>query len=196
MDICEFHYIISLDNIASILRHGILSHAEIERRGIARTDISMLEVQNKRGGIQVPKALKLHEYVNLYFDARNPMMYKRKEDNVCILRISPDVLKIDGVVITDQNAASAYVRFFDTSSISELKLAFIFARDWRHPDNEILGHQHRSAKCAEILVPYVIPQEYIIGIYVKNQAQIISLEQQGFESGKATINPDMFFGVT
>ena len=54
-----------------------------------------------------PGGLKLHQYANLYFHARNPMMYSRKEKaaELCVLCVSLEVLRLPGVVITDKNAA-------------------------------------------------------------------------------------------
>src|SRR5712691_2607983 len=51
-------------------------------------------------------------YVNLYLCARNPILYKRQSRHaeLCVLRIDPRVLDLPGVVVTDGNAASAYVR--------------------------------------------------------------------------------------
>ena len=56
----------------------------------------------------------MHEYVNLYFHARNPMLYLRqdKHADLSVLRVSPLVLDLAEAVITSQNAASTYVRFY------------------------------------------------------------------------------------
>ena len=67
----------------------------------------MQSVQDLRDKKQVPGGLQLHQYANLYFHARNPMLFKRlnEVDSLCVLRISKEVLAA-GAVITDQNAAS------------------------------------------------------------------------------------------
>jgi len=46
----------------------------------------MEDVQEKREQKHVPGGLKLHQYANLYFHARNPMLYKRKTEinNLCV----------------------------------------------------------------------------------------------------------------
>ena len=73
----------------------------------------MQSVQDLRDKKQVPGALQLHQYANLYFHTRNPMLFKRlnEVDSLCILRISKQVLAVPGAIVTDQNAASDYVRF-------------------------------------------------------------------------------------
>jgi hypothetical protein len=62
-----------------------------------------------------PEASGFTSTQNLYFHARNPMMFKRRGEALCVLRVSTDVLQINGTVITDQNAASDYVRFLHAS---------------------------------------------------------------------------------
>ena len=73
----------------------------------------MEEIQDRRKIKVVPGGRPLHEYVNLYFDARNPMLYKRRDQHlsICVLRIDPTVMELPGVVITDSNASSGYARF-------------------------------------------------------------------------------------
>ena len=41
----------------------------------------------------------LHKYANVYFDSKNPMLYKRKDenDNICILKVNCSILDFDGV---------------------------------------------------------------------------------------------------
>jgi hypothetical protein len=99
------------------------------------------------------------------------MLYKRKDDaaNVCVLRVSTDVLQIAGVVITDCNASSDYVRFLHPSQLRVLDFNAIFAMDWRHHNDPIAYRRHRSRKCAEVLVPHFVEPRLITGAYVISQ---------------------------
>src|SRR5258708_3510815 len=98
-------------NLGSVMTHGILSYERAAK--LAHHSVAMQPVQDRRDQKQVPGGLKLHQYANLYFHARNPMLFKRQAEapNLCILQVSTQVLDIDGSVISDQNAASDYVRF-------------------------------------------------------------------------------------
>lgn len=60
----------------------------------------MAEIQDRRAVVRVPGGRPLHEYVNLYFHARNPMLYKRlpMHDSLCVLRVSTDVFDLPGAV--------------------------------------------------------------------------------------------------
>jgi hypothetical protein len=190
--ITEFQCIMPMDNLPSVLRLGILSHERASQ--IAHATVAMQAIQDKRDSKHVPGGLKLHQYANLYFDARNPMMSKRRCEalKLCVLRIAVRVLDIEGVVITDQNAASAYVRFYAPGQIGSLDLDRIFARNWKHPQNQIEEWRHSSAKCAEALVPHRVPPELIEGAVVLNIGAKQTLTEIGFPR-PITINADLFF---
>lgn len=178
--VTELHNIMPIANIPSVLQYGILSHEKCSK--MPHTDVSLAAVQDKRDTKHVPGGLKLHQYTNLYFDARNPMMYIRhsQAQDLCVLRISTQVLQIQGAVITDQNAASDYVRFLPPNCLNYLDFDLIFAEDWRHPNDYIAYLQHKSAKCAEVLVPHGVDIQYITGAYVLNDIARNKLKNFGF----------------
>lgn len=181
-----------MENIPSVLSHGILSHERASK--LTHATVAMQRIQDKRDKKQVPGGLKLHQYANLYFHARNPMMSKRRDEasKLCVLRIAGKVLAIQGAVITDQNAASNYVRFYAPAQIGILDLDTIFARSWKHPEDQIREWKHSSAKCAEALIPERIPPEFIKGAFVLNGRAQQSLIDIGFRF-PITIDADLFF---
>lgn len=190
--VTELHNIMPIANIPSVLAHGILSHQQAAR--LSHADVSMPAIQDRRDKVQVPQGLKLHQYANLYFHARNPMLYKRLDqaETLCILRVSLDVFKIDGTVLADQNASSSYVRFFPPAALHQLQLDQIYAADWRHPGNPIDYYRHKSQKCAEVLVPHKIPPLHILGAYVVSETARESLQTAGFPHS-VEINSFLFF---
>ncbi len=167
-DITELHYITPIANLPSIVRSGILSHKRVTE--MQHVSVAMEEIQEKRRQKKIPGAGQLHDYVNLYFDAHNPMLSKRRDKNneICILRLDPEVLNIEGVIIADCNAASTYAKFLTVKEgIASLDKEQVYARYWNH-ENYYEKIQHASIKCAEVLVPDCIPAELIKGIYVVN----------------------------
>ena len=169
----ELHYITLIDNVASILTKGILSHRLAEK--VPHGSVAMQEVQDRRRNKKVPGGRMLHEYVNTYFSARNPMLYLRKDAHadLCVLRIKATILDIEGVIVTDRNAASSIVRFSSvTNGLALIERELVFAEYWHHPEDEIVSANHKSIKCAEVLVPNYIPSNYIFGAFVScNQSQ-------------------------
>jgi ssDNA thymidine ADP-ribosyltransferase, DarT len=78
MTLAEFQNIALIDNLPSVLEHGILSHAEAKK--ITHLSVALQAVQDKRDAKRVPGGLPLHEYANVYFHARNPMMSLRRNE--------------------------------------------------------------------------------------------------------------------
>jgi len=154
----------------------------------------MQPVQDRRDKKAVPGGLKLHQYANLYFHARNPMLYKRLADvpGLCVLRISLGVLAVPGAVITDQNAASDYVRFYAPSQWQLLDWDAIFAVDWRHPGDLVAYLRHKSRKCAEVLIPNRIEPTFVTGAYVVDTAAAERVAE--LDRGLSTmVHPVLFF---
>lgn len=192
MKLAEFQNITPLVNIPSILRHGILSYAQASK--LRHHSVALQEVQDKRDQKQIPGGLALHEYANVYFHARNPMMSRRRNEahSLCVLRVSTEILKISGAVITDQNAVSKYVKFSAPDRLEFVDLDYVFAANWKHPDDQIAEWRHSSAKCAEALIPKKIPPDYLLGAYVVNDAVRAELKKLGFAL-PIDVNADLFF---
>lgn len=162
-DLHELHYITPIANLPSIRRRGILSHNRAQR--VAHQSVAIQEIQDRRAKVVVPGGKRLHDYVNLYIHARNPMMYKRKQQHMdlCVLRISSEVLDLPGVVISDGNAASAYVRFAPApAGLAIVDRELAFARYWTDPD-PIEWFRRSVARCAEALVPDQLDPRFIQG---------------------------------
>jgi hypothetical protein len=177
-----------ISNIPSVLELGILSY---ERAGeLDHASVALAEVQERREK-QVPGGYKLHQYANLYFHSRNPMLYKRRGENICILRINRSIIKIEGIVFTDRNAASDYVKFLGTRDINQLNFEMIYSRDWRD-ENKYIKWEKKSVKCAEVLVPGCVPAEYIFGAYVKSEEDKNTL-QRIWADGIIEVNKEMYF---
>jgi hypothetical protein len=190
----EFQCIMPLENIPSVLKLGILSNeraAKLEHHSVA-----MQDVQEKRDQKHVPGGLKLHQYANLYFHARNPMLYKRKDQsaNLCVLRVSVEILNFPGVVLADCNASSPYARFLAPSQWALLDYEAIYAMDWnrRHANDPYAYRVHKAKKCAEVLVPHVVEARFVLGAYVMNDAVSSKLRALGFDRA-VTIDSEIFF---
>ncbi|MFE0758460.1 DUF4433 domain-containing protein [Inquilinus sp. NPDC058860] len=189
----ELHYITPISNLSSIVKNGLLSNRRV--RGLVSTSIAMPEVQEIRAKKVVPGGLSLHDYVNLYVCARNPMLFKRlpERSSLCVLSLNGSVVDLPGTVVTDQNAASNYVRF--GAGVSGLKLVNrdrTFAKDWTDPD-QVEAWRKKSAKCAEVLVPHHVPFSFVLRTYVCSEAAGAKIKALGIEIQIAE-NGDLFFG--
>lgn len=190
--VTELHCIMPIANTISVLAHGILSYERAA--ALPHASVALQPVQDRRDQKVVPGGLRLHQYANLYFHARNPMLFKRLGEaaGLCVLRVSTDVLAVDGAVISDQNAASDWARFLHPSQWAQLPFDDIFALDWRHPDDQVAYWRHKARKCAEVLVPQMVESRHLRGAYVIDLQARQRLLGRGF-SLPVSINPVLFF---
>jgi hypothetical protein len=164
--VTELHYITPVANLGSIATHGVLSHNLAAR--LPHPSAALERVQDRRTLIRVPRDRPLHDYANLYFDARNAMMYLRKDGVVrlAVVRPHPAVLDLPGSVITDGNAASGNTIFLPSpSGLARLDEERVYAESWDSPDYWIKVERKR-ARCAELLVPERVEPRFILGCYV------------------------------
>ncbi len=190
--ITEFHYLCPIANVASIMKHGIVSNERAKALG--GHSVADPQVQKKRSAKLVPGGKRLHSFVNLYFHCRNAMMWvlSGRHEQLCVLRVSPNVVDLPSAIVTDGNAASDYTRFNPArKGIELLNADLVYSRDWRH-DDPIMLMRLKSARCAELLVPDQISASFILGVYVSCEKAKIDLETQGI-SLPITIEPDIFF---
>lgn len=190
----ELHYIAPIANLQSIAELGLLSHRRASQLP-GHTSIALADVQAKRAAKQVPGGRPLHDYVNLYICARNPMLYRRlaQRHEICILSVSTAVLDLDGAVVTDGNAASDYVRFSPApDGLEFVDEDRVFAEYWTHPQDPIEQFRHSVIKCAEVLVPDRIDAVHIEGAYVCGAEPLAEIET--LEVGiNVAVNRHMFF---
>jgi hypothetical protein len=162
----ELHYITPIANVQSIVKRGILSHKKAAK--IDHETVAMQVIQDRRAKVVVPGGRPLHHYANLYICGRNVMLYLRRNRHreICVLRVSHDVLDLPDVVVTDSNASSDYVRFAPApDGLAIVNQELTFAEDWTDSD-PVIYYRKKSAKCAEILVPDLVVPKFVTGAYV------------------------------
>jgi hypothetical protein len=171
-DLDELQYIAPMANLPSILSRGILSHNRAVR--LPHESVAMEEIQDRRKGKRIPGGLMLHDYVNLYFCARNPMMYKRHDQHLklCVVRVDLAVLDLPGVVISDMNAAKGYAAFRPVDEgLARIDKDELFAEYWTDPRDVYESERLRGVKCAEALVPRRVDPKFILGVRVSCAAR-------------------------
>ncbi len=193
-DVKELCYITPIANVLSIIEKGILSH-ELSKK-LSHKSLSMEVIQDRRKSKQIPGTKRvLHEYANLYFDAHNPMLSRRRDQNnqICILCVNASVLDLPNVIISDRNAAADYVRF-DTvaAGLAALDKNKIYATYWTNANNQYEAWENKSIKCAEVLIPDRVEPKYVIGAYVANQTALKAFQQLEILL-TASIKSDIFF---
>jgi O-acetyl-ADP-ribose deacetylase (regulator of RNase III) len=195
----QLYYITHIDNLPSILEHGILSHRLIQKEKINFTPIYSEDIVSRRSHRIVSNDKTLWDFANLYFLARNPMLYKVKCDKsieqIIVLGVRKDVMDTKGVFITDGNAANLPTTIVPRSKVGKESWAEISAnieREWWSQ-----GDDSKRKIMAECLVPESVPPGYIQTIYTAN-LDVREKVERIIQGSDTPIVPqaDMFFEPT
>lgn len=178
-DVKSLYYITHINNIPSMLEQGILSHALVEDRHVPFTPIYDAQIVSNRRDRLTPDGKSLWSFANLYFQPRNPMLYRviseKDKKDIAIIGIRPDILSYPDSFISTGNAAS---HPSDILPVREgLPVIFemwnVINSEWWNPDD---GSKRKIM--AECLVPNVIPPDLIQTIYVANHPAAQELKKR------------------
>jgi O-acetyl-ADP-ribose deacetylase (regulator of RNase III) len=178
MNIKSLYYITHIDNLPSILNQGILSHKKVKELKVSYTRIYDTGIISKRKEKPTPEGSSLWEYANLYFQPRNPMMYRvvqeKDKRNIAVVGVNTEVLQTSGGLITDGNAANEPTQFFPINQGLEIlqQQWKIIQGDWW---NDLDGSKRKIM--AECLVPEKINPEFIHSIFVTDYTAKKQVEQ-------------------
>ena len=110
------------------------------------------------------------------------------------IRVSTAILDLEGVIVTDRNAASSIARFSPVATgLALIDRDRVFAEYWNHPGDELESDNHKKVKYAEVLVPMCIPPQYIFGAYVSCIESQNRLRETISSQLPITINAYLFF---
>ncbi|MBM2814467.1 MAG: hypothetical protein HW421_1229 [Ignavibacteria bacterium] len=178
----NFQHLLHKNNVENILRYGILSHNEAYKRGLIKQDISMKEIQDRREFKYIKDTnIKLHDCASLYFQVKNPMLFKRKDiqDDLVVLFVNPEVIYQPNVYFTDGNAGADKTRFYkEIDNLFFLDLELILKQKTWAVNEPYLGSEEvkiiqaetRRKRCAEVLVFPSIDIKYITQIICPNES--------------------------
>ena len=165
----DVFHLTHINNLESILRHGIWAKSRVESQISSYEDISDPEVQKWRAD--------LHDFVPVFFIERTPMMYKKHKSGVtadlCLLVIDVYELiqRVEFLKFSNGNAASAATTIFSDPEmlISELPTDVLLANSW---NSYVGGLKEGSRKrSAELLVKSKVPVEAIRNIRLRDRGR-------------------------
>lgn len=162
------YYITHINNIPSILNLGILSHTRIMQDQVSFTPIYDKQIVAHRQKRIAPDGRSLWDFANLYFQPRNPMMYRVKietNEDIAVLLVRPDILNRQDAFVSVGNAASLASEIVPAQQGLKAIHAIwnILENDWWREDD---GSKRKIM--SEFLVPERIEPKYIQSIYVSN----------------------------
>lgn len=194
-DVVGLRYITHVANVRSIEARGILCHQAASR--LDHETIAAAEIQDRRRRKIVPQGMPLHRYANLYINARNKMMYRVVNEqgvrNVCVIDVAPDVMDLEGAVVSDQNAASGYARFAPLpAGLDRIDAQEVFAESWLDPHDQVAEWRLGSIMCAEVLIPEAVKPRYLQSVFVADRPTRDRIVGEGIRL-PVQVEPRMFF---
>lgn len=168
-EIKSLYYLTHIENLPSILTHGILSHRLVEDRAVSYTPIYDVSIVGNRKTKTAPDGHSLWDFANLYFRSRNPILYRvvheKSEKAIAVVAVRPHVMESPGVFLTNGNAASAATDFFPykegLKAVAEI-WGTITSEWW----NSVDGSKRKIM--AQCLVPGFIPPDMVHTVCVAN----------------------------
>jgi O-acetyl-ADP-ribose deacetylase (regulator of RNase III) len=189
-------YITHINNLPSILQYGILSHRQVESRKIPFTPVYNPDIVANREQRLTPDKKSLWDYANVYFQPRNPMLYKviseTDKKNVVIVGINPQIVSVKGAFISLGNAASPLSPILD----AEKGLQIINGEYWQIINSDWWKTEDGTKRkiMAECLIPDRIPPTEIHSVYVTNSAVADTIRLRELPHHvSVVVEPHMFF---
>ena len=189
-------YITHIENVKSILRNGILSHENIINRKIPYKPIYDEQIVTNRKNILAPNGMNLWNFTNLFFQPRNPMLYRvlheKQASEIAIIAVQPIILERPDIFFSNGNAAHSASDIFHAielnKKIRQITRNTIDVVWW----NDLNGSKRKIM--AECLVPDVVNPDLIQAVYVgsRKAKELIEADYSGLGLPIIT-EPNMFF---
>ncbi|MGJ0316610.1 DUF4433 domain-containing protein [Aliarcobacter cryaerophilus] len=162
LKINAFYHMTHINNLDSIIRNGLYPHNNTYKK----TDISNVDVNDRRVRLEPIYHKQIHSYVPFYFNPRNAMLYRNQKkfgNSIVILQFKNSLIDINNSIITNANASADNTLF--TSNVNHLNdqnfinLSNVFADSWNNYGNP--NYQIKQTMMAELLIPIVVKNNYI-----------------------------------
>lgn len=166
-----FFYMMHLENLESVLAHGIYCHKTALEKGMIMKDISSAGVQRLRSRQKdvtcqsAEYSVYPHMYVPLYFATNTPMQFvvvDRFKENVVLLKVDANVCRKPGTLFSNGNVADHESSIYDSDRfVTEVDWDRVF--DSKRP---AFSADWKRVRAAEVLIYEVVEPNYIREIHV------------------------------
>lgn len=184
-----FYHITHKYNIENIFKYGLLSHNEASDK-LTQTNIANSKVNFRRTKPDPIYQRSIHNYVPLYFNPKNPMLFVRKDiqNDLIILKIKRDIINQPNTIFTDGNAASYSSSFFNSiEDLKKLNWKCINGLYWNDFDDG------KRIRCAEVLSYSKIALSDISIIFTKTNTTKRYVQEKMKKNASITIKVTDYF---
>jgi hypothetical protein len=204
------YHMAHIGQVRSIAELGLLSKDDVDARSVRYQDIALESAQGRRdrrkvvasadGSDATIRHLGIHAMASLYFNPRNPMMYRRKEERLCIFAVAiPRVINGSRrFCFSDGNLASHHTKsYYDPSDLDRIPWDLVRSDRWVDYDTGQTDERIKRATCAEFLVESAVPPDCLVAVLVSSERDGETVtEAIGGTSveGSVWLQESLFFG--
>lgn len=194
------YYLAHINNLPLLLQRGILSQQIRLEENIEYTPIADMRIVNRRRDISTADGKSLWSYANLFFQPRNPMLYRVISEtgiqNIVVFMIANTVLQGQGIFITDGIAANSQTQFYRLPEGLEMLRAhqdIIHSQSWISWNYPVENEELRHKLMAECLVPNQVDPTHIQQFIVADHSVANSLRDRlsSADLQKLVVEPDI-----
>jgi len=180
------------NNLENILQNGLQSHNLARNNQLIKVDIADDKVNIRRFRNEPIYKKSIHDYVPLYFNPKNPMLFVRRaiQNDIVIIAVNKMLIYNKNSLFSDGNAASDDTMFFNKiENLNNLSWECINAEYW----NDF--NDGRRVRCSEVLAYQSIPTVFIQKIFCNNLVtkQFIENKITNYQTIQAEIKTKLYF---
>ena len=182
-----------IDNLMSILQQGIFSHNTTPKY----LDISNPDVNSRRERTDPVHKNSLHEYVPLYFNPRNAMLFEKQAEHrsdIVLLEVARRVCLSNYTLFTERNAAANGCRFaYCLSEVEKFDWPSIQSRNWS--TDGVVHVDQKQLMLSECLVYGHIDTEDLVAVHTMNTLMSSKLQSMlaSVQHPSIRFSPSLFF---
>ncbi|OBT12022.1 hypothetical protein A9264_16065 [Vibrio sp. UCD-FRSSP16_10] len=188
----RLYHMTHISNLVGIFENGLFSHNKVKNY----TDISNNVVNERRRGKDNPHKISLHQYVPLYFNPRNAMLFtcqKKYGKDMVILEIDKSVISNDYTLFSEGNAARKDSKVTTNKlDLANFRWQEINSLAWSNVA-EGVNESLKSLMMSECLILNRIGPDKIMNIICSKESVRKSLTNESLSKIEINVNENVFF---
>ena len=191
LDVKSIDHVTHIDNLFSIIKYGLYSH----NNSYKQVDLGDSYTGEQKTKIEPVYNRNIEQYVPLYFNPRNEMLFKNQNrygDDIVILAFEPDILMGDNMVFTNGDSGSSETMYSNQIvDLQQMDWRKVWSRGWLNRYDESAVN---FCMKAEVLIYKKVEIEKLMTIYCSSN-HIKQRIENSFPLGKTevTVLDRMFF---
>lgn len=188
------YHITHVDNLESIMKHGILSKRLLQELNISPTLVlNEKKIKNKKTphGRSVDPILRPMDFVNFFFQPKNPLLYRLVKENkkIIVLEISFDI-DSPGIYVSDGDITNKKTKWFSSLDVNN---EIVNINKVSIMDGWLYNQDDKRKIMSECKIPDIVMPSHIRSIYASNDDMVNKIKSL-IESSLTVIHkPSMFF---